>query len=258
MADRLQRFAPDVIVHLAAQSLPGKSWDDPVHTYRVNVIGSLHLLEVARLLNPRPRLLAVGSSAEYAEPADGRPIPETGRTEPNSPYASSKLAVDQLMQLFAQRYDMDIVRFRPFSFVGPRKTGDACSDFARRIVAIERGAAPILRVGPLDVVRDIIDVRDGASAIIRLIDAGKRGEIYNVCGGKPVSIGQILQSYRRLTTVPFKSEPDASLFRPLEQRVKIGNPGKLRALGWHKKYDLEETLSSILNYWRRAPNIFTA
>ncbi|MHB8270365.1 NAD-dependent epimerase/dehydratase family protein [Bradyrhizobium sp.] len=251
---RLKQFMPDAVIHLAALSLPQRSWEDPVSTYQVNVIGSIHLLEAVRRLTPMPRLLVVGSSAEYAEPADGRLIAEDAPIEPNSPYASSKLAVDQLAQLFARRYRMDIIRFRPFSFIGPRKTGDVCSDFARRLVAIERGAQPVMRVGSLDVVRDMIDVRDGVSGIMHLMDKGRSGEMYNVCGGSSVSIGDILDGYRRLSTVPFEVKQDASLIRALEQKVKIGNSGKLRALGWKLEHDLADTLDAILNYWRRQPN----
>jgi GDP-4-dehydro-6-deoxy-D-mannose reductase len=251
---RLKQFMPDAVIHLAALSLPQRSWEDPASTYQVNVIGSIRLLETVRRLTPMPRLLVVGSSAEYAEPDDGLPIAEHAPTGPNSPYASSKLAVDQLAQLFARRYRMDIVRFRPFSFVGPRKTGDVCSDFARRLVAIERGAQPVMRVGSLDVVRDLIDIRDGVSGILRLMDKGQSGEMYNICGGNSVSIGDILDGYRRLSTVSFEVKQDASLIRALEQKVKIGNSGKLRALGWKLDHDLADTLDAILNYWREKPN----
>ena len=144
------------------------------------------------------RLLAAGSSAEYAEPADGRMISEDGPTDPNSPYGASKLAADRLLQLYYRRYGLDVVRFRPFFIAGPRKQGDVCSDFARRIVAIERGEEKTLRVGSLDVVRDIIDIKDGVSAILLIAAAGKAGEVYNVCGGRSVSIGDILDIYRGL------------------------------------------------------------
>jgi len=251
---QLKQFMPDVVVHLAALSLPQRSWRDPASTYQVNVIGSIHLLEAVRQLTPMPRLLLVGSSAEYAEPDDGRLIAEDAPTQPNSPYASSKLAVDQLALLFVRRYRMDIVRFRPFSFVGPRKTGDVCSDFARRLVAIERGARPVMRVGSLDVVRDLIDVRDGVNGILHLMDKGQSGEMYNVCGGNSVSIGDILDGYRRLSTLPFEVKQDTNLIRALEQKVKIGNPGKLCALGWKLEHDLADTLDAILNYWRQKPN----
>jgi GDP-4-dehydro-6-deoxy-D-mannose reductase len=248
--DQLARFSPGAIVHLAAQSLPGRSWEDPALTYEVNVLGAIHLLESIRRLKQAPRVLVAGSSAEYLEPRDGRPIVEGAPTEPNSPYASSKLAVDQLVQLYVHRYDLDLVRFRPFFVVGPGKTGDVCSDFARRIVAIERGQENTMRVGCLDVVRDIIDVRDGVSGILRLIDAAKRGEIYNVCCGKGVSIRKILETYRQLAAVPFNVVQDPALLRPLEQRVKIGESNKLRALGWKPEHNLDDTLHSILQYWR--------
>ncbi len=250
ISSQLASFAPDLIVHLAAQSYPGRSWEQPASTYQVNVIGAIHLLEAVRFLPTPPRVLMTGSSAEYGEPATGDPISEEADTEPNSPYGSSKLAVDQLVKLYVRRYDLDLIRVRPFYLVGPRKIGDVCSDFARRIVAIERGEEDTMRVGALEVVRDLIDVRDGANAFLCIAEAGKRGELYNVCGGGHVSIGEILETYRRLATKPFAVVQDPALVRPLEQKVKIGKSDKLRALGWRPEYDLADTLRSILEYWR--------
>jgi GDP-4-dehydro-6-deoxy-D-mannose reductase len=252
VSKQLAAFVPELIIHLAAQSLPGRSWKEPALTYQVNVIGLIHLLESIRRLAHPARLLVAGSSAEYAEPVDARAISEDDPTDPNSPYASSKLAADQLVRLYRHRYDLDVVRFRPFFLAGPRKQGDVCSDFARRIVALERGEERILRVGSLDVMRDIIDIRDGVSGILRIAEVGKSGEVYNVCGGQSVSIGDILDTYRRLAAVPVQVRQDPALLRPLEQKSKVGDPSKLRALGWKPEKELDETLKSILEYWRAA------
>jgi len=250
---QLAAFAPDVIVHLAAQSLPGRSWEEPALTYEVNVVGVIHLLEAVRRLTHLPRVMVAGSSAEYAEPPNDQPISEQAPTEPNSPYGGSKLAADQLAQLYVRRYDLDLVRFRPFFLAGPRKVGDVCSDFARRIVAIERGQDSTMRVGPLDVVRDLIDVRDGISGLLRIIESGRRGEVYNICGGRGVAIRKILEGYRRLAAAPFSVRQDLALMRALEQRVRIGDATKLRGLGWQPEYTLDDTLRSILDYWRALP-----
>jgi len=248
----LEQAAPDVIIHLAAQSLPGLSWEDPTGTYRANVIGTISLLEALRSLRVQPRVLLAGSSAEYADPPDGCPIREDSPTNPNSPYGASKVAADQLAQLYFRRYELDLVRFRPFFIVGPRKTGDVCSDFARRIVAIEGGQEAVLRVGRLDVVRDILDIRDGIAALLCLIGTGAAGEAYNICSGSGVRLSAIVDAYKRLATVPFTVAQDHALERPLDQKIRIGDSTKLRALGWTPKHDLEVSLGAILNYWRDA------
>jgi GDP-4-dehydro-6-deoxy-D-mannose reductase len=250
VSTQLSRFAPDAVIHLAAQSFPNRSWDEPVRTYEVNVLGAIHLLESIRGLAKPPRLLVAGSSAEYAEVAGGRPISEHAPTRPDSPYGASKLAVDHLVHLYGRRYGLDLVRFRPFFLIGPRKTGDVCSDLARQVVAVERGEPAAVRVGALDVVRDFIDVRDGVAGIARIMDAGMAGEVYNVSGGAGVSIGDVVDALRRLAAKPFDVIQDPALMRALDQKVKVGDNAKLMALGWTPSFTLEESLRAILDYWR--------
>lgn len=253
VATNLARAVPHLIVHLAAQSLPGVSWEDPAGTYRTNVVGTICLLEAIRKLSDKPRVLLAGSSAEYAEPEDSRLIEEVDPREPNSPYGASKLAADQIAGLYIRRYGLDLVRFRPFLFVGPGKVGDVCSDFARRLVAIERGQEEAMRVGRLDVLRDLTDIRDGIAAILCLAAAGHGGEAYNVCSGRAVSIAEILAAYRSLAKVRIETVEDPTLIRPLEQRTKIGSPAKLATLGWRPAHRLNDTLGTILDYWRGKP-----
>jgi GDP-4-dehydro-6-deoxy-D-mannose reductase len=248
----LTQFAPELVIHLAAQSLPARSWEDPALTYEINVVGAIHLLETVRAMRRSPRVLIAGSSSEYADAVDEEAITEETPTIPNSPYGASKLSINHLIELYLRRYALDLVRFRPFFVTGPRKIGDVYSDFARRIVAIEQGAETVLRVGSLDVVRDIMDIRDGVSGIIHIAEAGSSGELYNLATGRGVRIGAVLDIYRRLTGAPLVVMVDPALMRPLEQKVRIGDSRKLRALGWEPKCKLEDTLRSILDYWRNA------
>ena len=250
VATAFDRFAPEAVVHLAAQSLPARSWADPAETYRVNVGGAIAVLEAARRRDVPPRVLLAGSSAEYAEPVDGRPIDERAPIAPNSPYGASKYAAAQLGDLYCRHYGLAVVGFRPFALVGPRKTGDVCSDFARRIVALERGSERTMRVGNVSVVRDMIDVRDGVAGILTLADRGVPGETYNICSGHAMSIATVLETYRHLASIPIEIAADPELLRPLEQKVKIGDPSKLKALGWEPVRPLGDTLVDILAYWR--------
>lgn len=245
---------PDVIVHLAAQSLPGKSWETPAETYNVNVNGTINLLEAVVKLNNRPRFLFAGSSAEFDEPKSEQLIRDDYARVPNSPYASSKIASSDLVQMYQRRYDLDALIFRPFAIYGPGKTGDVCSDFAERVVEIEEGRAETLRVGDLSIIRDMIDIRDFLSAISLLTKAGVAGQCYNICSGKGTSIGQILEIYQSLSSRKLETWTDEELLRPLEHRAKIGDPSRIKSLGWTQVHDLKSTLSSILEEKRRLTN----
>jgi GDP-4-dehydro-6-deoxy-D-mannose reductase len=241
---------PDVIFHLAAQSYPSVSWRDPAHTFSVNLNGTVHLLDAIRQCEGNPLAVLMGSSSEYAVVKDGRPIPETGALGPSSLYGVSKLAQHHMAGVYGERHGLRIVCVRPFFLVGPRKKGDVVSDFARRVVAVERGEATDVPVGSLDVVRDFLDVRDGVSAFLTIAAKGIPGETYNVCSGAGQSIGDVLDGYRSLVDVEVIVRQDEALLRPVEEMVKIGDPGKLKGLGWGTQHAFEQTLRDTLEYWR--------
>jgi len=241
----------DVIFHLAAQSLPPRSWSVPVETMRINVEGAINILEAVRAREGRrPRILLAGSSAQYATGSSGHAIGEEAPMRADSPYAISKVAADQFAELYARAFDLDIVRFRPFAWIGPGKTGDAASDFARRIVDIERGAPPRLVVGRTDTARDFIDVRDGVDALLLLADKGKPGQTYNICRGAGTTIGEILAAFRDLAKVPFEVVQDPSLLRPVDEKVRIGDPERIFGLGWRPRIPLAQSVHDILVHWR--------
>ncbi|HBA84315.1 MAG TPA: GDP-mannose 4,6-dehydratase [Verrucomicrobia bacterium] len=241
---------PEAVFHLAAQSYPGASWEQPALTYNVNVLGSIHVMEAARRLNPAPRTLVVCSSAEYVEHAGAEPIREDTLLRPTTPYGISKLAEDHAALLYHQHYGLPTIRIRPFFLIGPRKRGDVSSDFARGIVAIERGVQETLSVGNLEIVRDLLDVRDGVEAFWTLAQKGVAGEVYNICSGQGYSLRQVLDRYRALAVKPVREQLDPKLIRPIDEKARLGDPGKLKALGWVPAIPIERTIEDILVYWR--------
>jgi len=241
---------PDTVFHLAAQSSPKVSWEDPEKTFRTNVFGTLYLLDAIRATDVRPVIEVVGSSSEYAPTPNGEPIREEDPLEPSSPYALSKITQDKLCVLHVKAYGMHIVRVRPFFIIGPRKTGDVTSDLARGIVAIEQGLKTTLKLGNLASVRDFLGIGDALSAFQLIAERGKPGEVYNVCSGSGYEVSEILRRLVALAQKPIATEQDESLLRPLDEPVKIGDNEKLRKLGWKQAQPVDETLHDILNYWR--------
>lgn len=246
----LDATRPDVVFHLAAQSYPGLSWKEPARTFEVNVLATIGLFDAILERKLAPRIIMPGSSSEYAPSRDGQPIREDDPLVPSSPYAVSKLAQDELARLYHAYHGLDVVRCRPFFLIGPRKEGDAASDFARGVVAIERGQTDSLPVGNLEVVRDLLDVRDGVEALWALARRGQPGAVYNICSGTGYSLREVLSIYRGLARAEVRERVDPARIRPIEEMVKVGNPARLAALGWAPRRPIHRTLEDILNYWR--------
>jgi GDP-4-dehydro-6-deoxy-D-mannose reductase len=250
----MESVAPDRIVHLAAQSSPQLSWADPAGTFRTNVLGLLHVLEAVRKRGLAPRTLVVGSAEEYGL-ADARDLPlgEDAPLRPQSPYASSKVAQGFLALQYTLAYRLPIVRTRTFHHTGSRR-GEAFaeSSFARQLVEIEVGLRPpVVTVGNLDAVRDFTDVRDVLRAYWLLLDRGVPGEAYNVCSGRGVRIGDLLDLLIRLSGIDVEVRVDPQKVRRAEIPEVVGDPSKIReATGWQADVPLERTLRFLLDGWR--------
>src|SRR6516165_3558515 len=255
--DSLTRFRPDAVFHLAAQSYPTASWQRPIETLATNVIGTANVLEAVRRLGSKVRVVVAGSSAEYGaiEPASG-PITESAPLLPLHPYGVSKVATDLLAYQYWAGFGLDAVRVRIFNCTGPRKVGDALSDFVRRTVWLERHPEiNVIRVGNLETRRTIVDVRDLNRGLILLLDRGGSGEVYNLGGptAYPMSavLSRVLQQATRSDIVP---EVDPDLLRPTDEPIIWADCTKLKqTTGWEPAISLDQTIEDMLAYWRQKP-----
>jgi GDP-4-dehydro-6-deoxy-D-mannose reductase len=258
----IDRVRPDRLIHLAAQSSPQRSWDDPAGTLRTNVLGMLHLLEAVRSGGGAPRILAVGSTDEYGlVKPDEVPLREDAPLRPTSPYAASKVAQGYLALQYALSPGLHVVRTRTFHHTGPRRGEQfAESSFARQLAEIEAGQRPPrLEVGNLQAVRDFTDVRDVVRAYWMLLERGAPGEVYNVCSGRGVRLADLLNRLIALSGLRVEVQVDAARLRPVDAPILVGDPGRLRAAtGWEPTIPLDRTLRDLLDYWRARVGVRTA
>lgn len=253
MKNVITKSKPDLIFHLAAQSRPDISWEDPWKTMETNVMGTVNLFESVREANLDSKILVACSSAEYGYiTEDEGPIKEDHQLLPLSPYGVSKVAQDLLAYQYFKNFGLKTFRVRIFGTTGPRKVGDVCSDFARQIAEIEYGKRkPIVHVGNLEARRDLTDVRDNVKALWLLIEKGKIGEAYNVCSHKAYKIGDILSKMLGMSEVDIKVKVDPMKLRPSDEPIIMGDNSKIRKdCGWVPKIPIEKTLEDTLNYWR--------
>jgi GDP-4-dehydro-6-deoxy-D-mannose reductase len=252
----LEQARADYIVHLAAQSFVGASWETPMETLLTNAVSQMNLFEAIRQLGASARFLVIGSSEEYGLVyPDELPIRETNPLRPLSPYAVSKVTQDLMGFQYWKSYGLDIVRTRAFNHSGPRR-GDAfaTSSFAKQIAEAEAGLRePVVRVGDLKPTRDFSDVRDIVRGYWALLERGTPGEVYNLCSGVDWSIERILNFLlSRSTRERLEVRTDPTLLRPSDVPVLRGSADKIRqAVGWTPRIPLEQTLADLLEYWRR-------
>ncbi len=257
----LDVVSPDRIVHLAGQSSVHQSWLDPGGTLRANVLGVVHLLDAVRRHSLAPTVLVVGSAEEYGMvEASDLPLREDAPLRPASPYAVSKVAQGLVALQYASPTGIRIVRTRTFHHTGPgRGEAFAESSFAKQIAEIEAGLRPpVLQVGNLDAVRDYTDVRDVVRAYWALVERGAPGEVYNVCSGRGLRIGELLQTLVGMSRSSVEVRVDAERLRPADVAALVGDPRRLReATGWQARIPLADSLRDLLEDWRQRAGVTT-
>ena len=247
--------APGAVYHLAALTHVGQSWEEPLQVLEVNIIGTAAILAAARQCGTDPRVLVTSSAEVYGAVTDPEllPLSEGSPTAPLTPYAASKLAAEAVVAQAYLGHGQHVITVRPFNHIGPGQTPNfAVPALAKRIVEADRRGSPTIPVGNLSARRDFTDVRDVVRAYRLLIEAGRPGEIYNVCSGRDVSIREIADSLLTLAGTTLAFEIDPSLVRPVEVPVLRGDPTRLvDATGWKPEVPLDQTLADVLGYWRR-------
>lgn len=253
--DLIPEVQPDYLLHLAAWSDVGGSWQQPWTTYELNIQCQLHLLQALQRWAPTCRTLVVTSNEVYGllDP-DDLPIDEETRFRPNNPYGVSKVAQDVMALQYWLSHRLPTVRVRSFNQIGPGQSDDfAASAFARQIAEIETGQRPpVVTVGNLEAQRDFTDVRDVVRAYWSVITKGEAGQVYNVGSGQARSVRWLLDTLLTLTPVHVEVKIDPNRLRPSDVPVSVCDNRRLvQATGWQPQVDLRQSLQDLLDGWRK-------
>ncbi len=236
----VQAVRPHYVVHLAALAFVGHG--DPLDFYRVNVLGTLNLLEALDTLAERPEKVVVASSANVYGRPDREVLTEETCPAPVNHYACSKLSMEHLVRNWFDR--LPVVIARPFNYTGIGQDGQF---LVPKIVRHFRQKEPRMELGNLEVSRDFLDVRDVALAYVALLESGCHSEVYNVCSGTAISLKTILETAGRLAGHPLEVTVNPAYVRRDEIAILRGSPAKLaEATGFAPRYRFEDTLAWML------------
>ena len=266
----VRRAAKDVteIYHLAAQVAVTTSVSDPLSDFHTNALGTLNVLEAARLSGSMPFFLFTSTNKVYGslydvpvEPADTRYQPidktfrgvcETARLDFHSPYGCSKGAADQYVRDYARIYGLPTVVFRMSCIAGPRQFGNEDQGWVAHFLYSILSGQPVTIYGDGLQVRDVLHVHDlvGAMLAARSAAAATCGHIYNVGGGiaRTSSVIEMLQRIERTTGKAPLIE--RSKVRPGDQPLYISDTVQLQThTGWQAQRSIDQILADMMAFW---------
>lgn len=239
----LQALKPAAIIHCAGCTFAEETQAGKAHLFQSNLTATIRLISaVSRLPNP-VRLVVVSSAAIWAPMTEGQAaIDETHPIRPVASYGVSKAAATVFALAEASLKDFDLAVAVPFNVIGPGQPSRLVPQVM--IDQLRADAAKITVTA--GAVRDWIDVRDVAAALIALCARnGPRG-LFNIASGRGVEVADLLAALCRIGGwQPFVHPAQCNTTSTV--RRSIGDPRRLMAAtGWAPKYTLEESLTDMI------------
>ena len=252
----------DGIFHLAAQSHPAESFNDPIKTFQENVIGTVNLITAIERFSPDTYLHVCSTSEVYGDLCkDNGILHEEDELRPVNPYAVSKASVDLYMQERITNKKIKGFITRAFSHSGPRRFKNfSISSDAYQLALMANdffGKVPhTLLIGNLQTERVVIDVRDCVRAYYLIMESLMAGNVtperaYNVCGKDVYKMEYFTDELIRISRVKDVVKViHKPYYRDIDIQVQIGDSHRLEALtGWEPVIPIEKTLRDLYDYW---------
>ncbi len=241
----------DTVFHEAAVPSVPRSVAEPVRTNRVNVTGTLALLEAARAAGVRRFVFAASSSA-YGN-TETLPKREEMPPTPESPYALQKLAGEEYCRLYTKLFGFETVALRYFNVFGPRQNPQ--SEYAavvpRFITACLAGKPPVI-YGDGEQTRDFTFIGDVVEAnLLAAASVQAVGTVMNVAGGRRISLNELLRAIQDIAGT--RQTPRYEPVRAGDVRDSLASLERaLSLLGFHPRTSLLDGLAVTIESYKGA------
>lgn len=237
----------DVVFHLAASVGRQRSLDNPQLDSKVNLIGTVNVLEAMKTFGVR-RIVYSSSAAMFGELITPT-IDENHPQNADSPYGVSKLAAEKMIIAYAGIYDITGVCLRYFNIYGVNQRfdlyGNVIPIFAKRIFSGE----PIIIYGDGTQTRDFVNAQDVATANLLASESNNGTDVYNLGSGSSVTINWLAEIMQKIAgiNVGVKYAPE----RPADVKHCKANVTKASSvLGFHANVGLEDGLVQYMEWYR--------
>lgn len=239
----------DALFHLAALPRVQFSIEHPIKTHKVNVNGTLNLLESCRQFEIK-RFIFSSSCAVYGN-QEALPFTEEMSPNPLCPYGLHKLVGEYYCRLFYQLYDLETISLRYFNVFGPRldPQGDYACVIPKFTRLIRQGKSPTIN-GDGKQTRDFIFVSDVVRANLLAAQTQNKdcfGQVFNIGSGQNLSINEIAQRIIKLSGQKIQPRYGPPVVEPRHTLADTQKAKKL--LGWQPKISFESGLKKTYDYF---------
>ncbi len=243
MAELVERIDPETVFHLAAQIDVRKAVADPAYDAKINVEGTINVLEASRRAGVKRFVNISTGGAIYGEP-DQIPAPESAPVKPLAPYGQSKFAAEGYCELYRRIHELSTVSLRLGNVYGPRQDplGEAgvIAIFCGKLRAGERPTV----YGDGAQTRDYVYVADIVEAFLAAASAEVGGS-FNIGCGVESSVLDLIEILSKHTDHNF--DPEFAQERKGEvQRISLDPSAAEKKLGWRATTDLAEGIKQTL------------
>ncbi len=248
IAQIFQEEKPEIVFHFAAQIDVRESVKDPIQDAKVNILGSLNLLQNCQKNGVKKFIFASSGGAIYGD-TDVIPTPETHSENPESPYGICKLTVEKYLHFFKETFGLNYTALRLANIYGPRQNskGEAgvIAVFCDQMLKNEE----VVINGDGEQTRDFVFVDDVVNAALLSIEQEK-SDIYNIGTGIETNINEIFRKIKELTNSDCE-EIHVPAKQGEQKRSCLDNSKAKQELNWDPEYNLEEGLEKTVNWFRK-------
>jgi UDP-glucose 4-epimerase len=231
----------DVLYHLAANSRVYRSKKDPLGDFKINALGTLHILEAMRRSGIK-KIIYTSTDLVYKNLVHCSESDDVGANEVGGPYSFNKLIGEYYIQYYAKLYDLNYVILRPSSYYGPGMKKNAIFDIITGFLKKDK----VHLFHDIDSQFDFIYVEDAVEAL--LLALNWKNEIVNVSVGESASLRKLYNTIKDIIGYDVPLTYEGELIK-----ISVDN-SKLKKLGWQKKYSLIDGMKKTVESFILAQN----
>ena len=251
----LRRYNVDAVVHFAAETHVSDSFKDPLAFVRVNVQGTVTILEACRSYGRLKRFIHVSTDEVYgdSEVAKGeKPKTELDRLLPTNPYSASKASAEHFVSVYQKSYDFPALVVRMCNAYGPRQSQDKV---VPKFIQLAIREEPFTIEGDGSQIRSFMHVSDICAAISGLLDKGTTGQIYNIASELEISVLDLAKEIKKTVDAVLGRKESAIEVvyvedRPYNDKRYFMGADKLKsAIGWKETKSFQEGLKETVSWY---------